>query len=145
MKYGFHTYGFDARTRRAPLVAPLGDAAPGGLRLAAPAASSLVQAEIETFALEPDGTVAWRIAHSDVVTEAELVGGRLVLTSFGGRGHGARSGRRAARRADAARRRGETPWITAQGPSRNSWTTAVDPVGAAGGSVAVSPEGPSAG
>ena len=44
----------------------------------------LVQAEIETFALEPDGTVGWRVAHSDVVTEAELVGGRLVLTSFGG-------------------------------------------------------------
>jgi hypothetical protein len=44
----------------------------------------VVQAEIETFALEPDGTVAWRIAHSDVVTEAELLGGRLVLTSFGG-------------------------------------------------------------
>jgi hypothetical protein len=44
----------------------------------------VAQAEIETFALEPDGTVAWRIAHSDVVTDAELVGGRLVLTSFGG-------------------------------------------------------------
>jgi outer membrane protein assembly factor BamB len=44
----------------------------------------LVQSELETFALEPDGTVAWRIAHSDVVTAAELVGGRLVLTSFGG-------------------------------------------------------------
>ena len=44
----------------------------------------LVQAELETFAIEPDGTVAWRIAHSDVVTAAELVGGRLVLTSFDG-------------------------------------------------------------
>ena len=44
----------------------------------------LVQSEIETFALEPDGTVGWRIAHSDVVTDAVLVGGRLVLTSFGG-------------------------------------------------------------
>jgi outer membrane protein assembly factor BamB len=44
----------------------------------------LVQAEIETFALEADGTVAWRVAHSDVVTAAELVGGRLVLTSFTG-------------------------------------------------------------
>jgi len=43
-----------------------------------------VQAEIETFAIGPDGEVAWRIAHSDVVTEAALVGGRLVLTSFGG-------------------------------------------------------------
>jgi hypothetical protein len=44
----------------------------------------VVPAEIETFAIEPDGTVAWRVAHSDVVTAAELVGGRLVLTSFGG-------------------------------------------------------------
>jgi hypothetical protein len=44
----------------------------------------LVQAEIETFAIEADGTVGWRIAHSDVVTAAALVGGRLVLTSFMG-------------------------------------------------------------
>ena len=44
----------------------------------------LVQTEIETFAIEADGTVAWRVAHSDVVTAAELVGGRLVLTSFAG-------------------------------------------------------------
>jgi hypothetical protein len=44
----------------------------------------LVQAEVETFALEADGTVAWRVAHSDVVTAVELVGGRLVLTSFTG-------------------------------------------------------------
>ena len=46
--------------------------------------TNVVQAEIETFAIEPDGTVAWRIAHSDVVTAAELVGGRLVLTGFDG-------------------------------------------------------------
>jgi hypothetical protein len=44
----------------------------------------IVQAEIETFALEADGEVAWRVAHSDVVTGAELVGGRLVLSSFDG-------------------------------------------------------------
>ena len=44
----------------------------------------LVQSELETFAIEPDGTVAWRVAHSDVVTAVELVGGRLVLTGFGG-------------------------------------------------------------
>ena len=44
----------------------------------------IVQAEIETFALLPDGDVAWRVAHSDVVTDVELVGGRLVLTSYGG-------------------------------------------------------------
>ena len=44
----------------------------------------IVAAELETFAIEADGTVAWRVAHSDVVTAAELVGGRLVLTSFDG-------------------------------------------------------------
>ena len=44
----------------------------------------IVQAEIETFAIEADGTVAWRVAHSDVVTAAELIGGRLVLTGFDG-------------------------------------------------------------
>jgi outer membrane protein assembly factor BamB len=83
VKYGFHTYAIDARSGElrwshrsaTPVLAVFGSP-----RLA----HIVVQAEIETFALEPDGTVAWRIAHTDVVTEAELVGGRLVLTSFGG-------------------------------------------------------------
>jgi len=83
VKYGFHTYGLDARSgilrwshrSATPLLAVV--ASP---RLA----HVIAQAEIETFALEPDGTVAWRIAHSDVVTEVELMGGRLVLTSFSG-------------------------------------------------------------
>jgi hypothetical protein len=83
VKYGFHAYGLDART--------------GALRwshrsatpLLAVFASSrlrhvILQAELETFAIEADGTVGWRIAHSDVVTEAALVGGRLVLTAYGG-------------------------------------------------------------
>jgi PQQ-like domain len=83
VKYGFHTYGLEART--------------GGLRwshrsatpvLAVLASSRLrhvvVQSELETFAIEADGGAAWRIAHSDVVTGAELVGGRLVLTSYSG-------------------------------------------------------------
>lgn len=83
VKYGMHVYAFEART--------------GELRWAHRSASPLVvligssrlphviaQAEIETFALRPDGEVSWRVAHSDVVTEAELVGGRLVLTSFAG-------------------------------------------------------------
>jgi PQQ-like domain len=81
--YGFHTFGLDAATgsprwehrSATPLIALLGSP-----RLA----HVLVQSEIETFALEPDGTVAWRVAHSDVVTAAELVGGRLVLTGFDG-------------------------------------------------------------
>ena len=83
VKYGFHTYGFESRTgalrwshrSASPLIAVFGSP-----RLA----HLLVQAEIETFALEPDGTVGWRIAHSDVVSEAAMVGGRLVLTSYTG-------------------------------------------------------------
>ena len=83
VKYGFHTYAFESRTgalrwshrSASPLIAILGTP-----RLA----HLIAQAEIETFALEPDGTVGWRIAHSDVVAEAALIGGRLVLTSFTG-------------------------------------------------------------
>ena len=83
MKYGFHTFGLDAATGElrwehrsaSPVIALLGSS-----RLP----HVLVQTEIETFAIEADGTVAWRVAHSDVVTAAELVGGRLVLTSFAG-------------------------------------------------------------
>jgi outer membrane protein assembly factor BamB len=83
VSYGFHTFGLDASSgeRRwehrsaSPLIALFGSP-----RLR----HVLVQSEIETFALEADGTVAWRVAHSDVVTGAELVGGRLVLTGFDG-------------------------------------------------------------
>ena len=83
MKYGFHTWALESRTgalrwshrSASPLLAVFGSP-----RLA----HLLVQSEVETFAIEPDGTVGWRIAHSDVVTEASLIGGRLVLTSFAG-------------------------------------------------------------
>ncbi|MEO8469504.1 MAG: PQQ-binding-like beta-propeller repeat protein [Chloroflexota bacterium] len=83
IKYGFHAYGLDARTgtlawshrSATPILAVL---ASSRLR------HVVVQSELETFALDPDGTAAWRIAHSDVVTAAELVGGRLVLTSYSG-------------------------------------------------------------
>ncbi|HET9614229.1 MAG TPA: PQQ-binding-like beta-propeller repeat protein [Candidatus Limnocylindrales bacterium] len=83
VKYGFVTYGFDRRTgtmrwshrSASPLIAVLGSP-----RLP----HVIVQSEIETFAVEADGTVGWRIAHSDVVADAALIGGRLVLTSFGG-------------------------------------------------------------
>ena len=81
--YGFHTFGLDVvggdatweHRSATPIVALFGSS-----RLA----HVVVQSELETFAIEPDGTVAWRVAHSDVVTAAELVGGRLVLTGFDG-------------------------------------------------------------
>jgi len=83
VKYGFVTYGLAARTGAlrwshrsgSPVLAVLGSA-----RLP----HVLVQAEIETFALEEDGNVRWRVGHSDVVAECELVGGRLILTSYAG-------------------------------------------------------------
>lgn len=83
MKYGFHAYAFEARTgvmrwshrSASPVLVVLGSS-----RLP----HVIVQAEIETFAIEADGAVGWRVAHSDVVTGAELVGGRLVLTGFAG-------------------------------------------------------------
>jgi hypothetical protein len=83
VKYGFHTYGFESRSgalrwshrSASPLIAVFGSPRLPHL---------IVQSEIETFAIEADGTVGWRIAHSDVVAEAAMLGGRLVLTSFGG-------------------------------------------------------------
>jgi outer membrane protein assembly factor BamB len=83
VKYGFFAYGLEARTGElrwthrsgSPLVAVLASS-----RLE----HVLVQAEVETFAIAADGSVRWRIAHSDVVAEAEIVGGRLVLTSYAG-------------------------------------------------------------
>ena len=83
VRYGFHAYGLDSRTgalrwshrSATPLIAVLASS-----RLQ----HVVVQSELETFAIEADGTVAWRIAHSDVVTEAAFVGGRLVLTSYTG-------------------------------------------------------------
>lgn len=83
VSYGFHTFGLTTASGEAawehrsatPIVGLFGSS-----RLA----HVIVQAELETFAIEPDGTVAWRVAHSDVVTGAELVGGSLVLTGYDG-------------------------------------------------------------
>lgn len=83
VKYGFHAYGLDARL--GTLAWSHRSATPILVALASSRLRHvIVQSELETFALDPDGTVAWRIAHSDVVTAAELVGGRLVLTSYSG-------------------------------------------------------------
>ena len=83
LKYGFMAYGLEGRT--------------GDLRWTHPSSTPIlfvlgssrldhviVQSEIETVALDAAGSPVWRIAHSDVVADAELVGGRLVLTSYGG-------------------------------------------------------------
>jgi outer membrane protein assembly factor BamB len=83
VRYGFMTYAFESRTGElrwthhsgSPVTVVLGSS-----RLP----HIIVQAEVETFAIGADGDVAWRVAHSDVITDAELVGGRLVLTSYAG-------------------------------------------------------------
>ncbi len=85
VKYGFRCYAFesgDGALRwsfggRTPLLTVLGSPRLGHV---------LVQGEIETTALREDGSIAWRAAHADVVTAAELVGGRLVLGFWGGTG-----------------------------------------------------------
>ena len=81
--YGLRAYALEARTGDlqwvhaggTPLVEVLGSA-----RLP----HVIVQSEIDTVAIDADGERAWRLAHRDVVVAAELVAGRLVLTSAAG-------------------------------------------------------------
>lgn len=81
--YGFRAYAFEARS--------------GALRWSHAGATPIVglvgssrldhvilQSELETTALRADGSVAWRAAHDDVITAAELVAGRLVLGTWSG-------------------------------------------------------------
>jgi outer membrane protein assembly factor BamB len=83
VKYGFRVYGFANRTGQlawshlsgTPIVAVLGSP-----RLA----HVIVQSEVETIALDADGEVRWRVAHSDVIAGAELTGGVLTLQTYGG-------------------------------------------------------------
>ncbi len=83
VKYGFRAYGLKGRSGElvwshlsgTPIVVVLGSS-----RLP----HVILQSEVETLALGPLGEVRWRVAHSDVIAAAELVGGRLTLTSYGG-------------------------------------------------------------
>ena len=83
VRYGFHVYALVARTGElawtyasgTPTVAILASARLDHI---------LLQTEIETIALRPDGSVAWRAAHADVIVGAQLVAGRLDLTTYSG-------------------------------------------------------------
>lgn len=83
VKYGFRLYALGARTGElawshrspTPLVAVI--CSPN-------LEHCVLQSELETAALDGRGTVVWRATHNDVVTDARLVGGRLVLASYGG-------------------------------------------------------------
>lgn len=85
VKYGFMLYALNARG---------GDLAwsySSGTPVLAVLSSTrldhvLLQTELETIALRPDGGVAWRAAHNDVIVGAQLVAGRLDLTTYAG-GH----------------------------------------------------------
>lgn len=83
VKYGFRLYALGGRTGELAW-----SHASGTPALAILASSRLdhvlLQTELETIALRSDGEVAWRAAHSDVITEAQLVAGRLDLTTYAG-------------------------------------------------------------
>lgn len=81
--YGFRTYALDARS------GVLRWSHRSGTPVVAVLASSLldhviVQAEVDTYALDRGGSVVWHLAHGDVVVSAELLGGQLVLGAYGG-------------------------------------------------------------
>lgn len=83
VKYGFLVYALESRSGElrwwhrsgTPVVAVLGSPRLGHI---------IVQSEVETVALAADGAVRWRVAHSDVIAAAELLGGTLTLTSYSG-------------------------------------------------------------
>ena len=83
VKYGFGVYALSSRSGElswwhlsgTPVLAVLGSP---------PLPHVLLQSEVETIALDAQGEVVWRVAHSDVISAVELVGGALALTSYGG-------------------------------------------------------------
>ncbi len=83
VKYGFRVYGLGSRTGElvwshlsgTPIISVLGSARLDHV---------IVQSEVETVALLADGSVRWRVAHSDVIAGAELTGGVLTLQTYGG-------------------------------------------------------------
>ena len=83
VRYGFRLYALAARSGELTWTYATGT--PTVAILASARLEHLIlQTEIETVALRPDGTVAWRAAHSDVIVDALLVAGRLDLTTYSG-------------------------------------------------------------
>lgn len=83
VKYGFRTYAFGARNGE--LAWSQASPTPVVAVLASPRLEHcLVQSELHTTALRANGEVAWRAVHNEVVIDAQLVGGRLILASYGG-------------------------------------------------------------
>lgn len=85
IKYGFHLYALAARTGE--LAWSHGSGTPlVGILASSRLDHVILQSELESIALASDGEVVWRAAHSDVITAAQLIAGRLDLTAYGG-GH----------------------------------------------------------
>jgi hypothetical protein len=83
VRYGFVVYALEART--GALAWSHASATPTVAVLASSRMEHVIlQTELETIALEPDGSVLWRAAHSEVVVAAVLVAGRLDLTTYAG-------------------------------------------------------------
>ena len=83
VKYGFRLYALRARTGE--LAWSYSSGTPALAVLASTRLDHvLLQTELETIALRESGEVVWRAAHSDVITDAQLVAGRLDLTTYGG-------------------------------------------------------------
>ena len=83
IKYGFVLYAFRARSGELAWTRTTGT--PQISVLASARLDHVVlQTELETYALRADGEVAWRAAHSDVITAAQIIAGRLDLTTYGG-------------------------------------------------------------
>lgn len=83
VKYGFLLYALAARTGALAWTAT--SATPTLAVLVSSRLDHVVlQTELETIALRQDGSVAWRAAHDDVIVNAQLIAGRLDLTTYGG-------------------------------------------------------------
>jgi outer membrane protein assembly factor BamB len=83
VKYGFHLYAMRARTGELAWSYSTGTPALAVLS-STRLDHVLLQTELETVALRDNGEVAWRAAHSDVITDAQLIAGRLDLTTYSG-------------------------------------------------------------
>jgi outer membrane protein assembly factor BamB len=83
VSYGFHLYALSARSGElrwtsvsaVPLVETF---------VSSRLPHAVVQSQLETRALDQAGSVVWRVALNDVIAEAALLGGRLVLTGASG-------------------------------------------------------------
>ena len=81
--YGFTVYAFASRSGEMAWLHQTGT--PVVALMASPRLEHvIVQSEVETWAIRADGEVRWRLAHTDVVGAAELLGGQLILTSISG-------------------------------------------------------------